>query len=153
MVRATFKAALWLGAWQGETGRLQMTSSGKDPDRQEQNARSATPATSDLGARIQRLQEDRAAAQNGPAGTRTGDMSGLARGLRIGAEFVAAILVGSGIGYLIDEVAGTGPWALLVMFMVGFAAGILNVTRVVAELNAQGAAQNSETDNPGPTTK
>ncbi|RDE10679.1 atp synthase i [Pelagibacterium lacus] len=64
-------------------------------------------------------------------------MSTLARGLRIGAEFVAAILVGSGIGYLIDMVAGTTPWALLIMFMVGFAAGILNVTRVVAELNAQ----------------
>lgn len=64
-------------------------------------------------------------------------MSTLARGLRIGAEFVAAILVGSGIGYVIDLVAGTTPWALLIMFMVGFAAGILNVTRVVAELNAQ----------------
>lgn len=67
-------------------------------------------------------------------------MSSLARGLRIGAEFVAAILVGSGIGYLIDMFAGTAPWALLIMFMVGFAAGILNVTRVVAELNAKRAA-------------
>lgn len=64
-------------------------------------------------------------------------MTMLARGLRIAAEFVAAILVGSGIGYLIDQIAGTTPWALLVMFMVGFAAGILNVTRVVAEMNAQ----------------
>lgn len=64
-------------------------------------------------------------------------MSTLARGLRIGAEFVAAILVGSGIGYVIDLAAGTSPWALLIMFMLGFAAGILNVTRVVAELNAQ----------------
>nr|WP_255714108.1 AtpZ/AtpI family protein [Pelagibacterium xiamenense] len=67
-------------------------------------------------------------------------MTGLARGLRIGAEFVAAILVGSGIGYLIDQFAGTTPWALLIMFMVGFAAGVLNVTRVVAELNAKNAA-------------
>ncbi|MAN89172.1 MAG: hypothetical protein CL555_20975 [Algoriphagus sp.] len=67
-------------------------------------------------------------------------MSTLARGLRIGAEFVAAILVGSGIGYLIDMFAGTSPWALLIMFMVGFAAGIVNVTRVVAELNADKTA-------------
>ncbi len=67
-------------------------------------------------------------------------MSTLARGLRIGAEFVAAILVGSGIGYLIDFFAGTSPWALLIMFMVGFAAGIVTVTRVVAELNADKTA-------------
>lgn len=125
-----------------------MANSGQDPDRQEHAARSANPATSDLGARIRQLQEGRAAAQNGPGGTQTGDMSGLARGLRIGAEFVAAILVGSGIGYLIDEVAGTTPWALLIMFMLGFAAGILNVTRVVAELNAQAAARSAEADSP-----
>ncbi|WP_245944839.1 AtpZ/AtpI family protein [Pelagibacterium lacus] len=93
--------------------------------------------TSDLGDRIRKAQEARAAAQADPQSSRQGDMSTLARGLRIGAEFVAAILVGSGIGYLIDMVAGTTPWALLIMFMVGFAAGILNVTRVVAELNAQ----------------
>lgn len=64
-------------------------------------------------------------------------MSALARGLRIGAEFVAAILVGSAIGYVIDLGLGTAPWGLLIMLMVGFAAGILNVTRVVAEFNAQ----------------
>ena len=57
-----------------------------------------------------------------------------------GMAMAAAILVGSGIGYLIDMFAGTSPWALLIMFMVGFAAGILNVTRVVAELNAQRSA-------------
>ncbi len=93
--------------------------------------------TSDLAARIRQAQEARAAANASQQASRQGDMSTLARGLRIGAEFVAAILVGSGIGYLIDMVAGTSPWALLIMFMVGFAAGILNVTRVVAELNAQ----------------
>ena len=64
-------------------------------------------------------------------------MSALARGLRIGAEFVAAILVGSAIGYVIDLGLGTAPWGLLIMLMVGFAAGILNVTRVVAEFNAR----------------
>lgn len=94
--------------------------------------------TSELAARIRKAQDERNAALNrGGQNSRQGEMTMLARGLRIAAEFAAAILVGSGIGYLIDEVAGTTPWALLVMFMVGFAAGILNVTRVVAELNAQ----------------
>jgi len=56
--------------------------------------------------------------------------------MRIGTEFIAAILVGTGIGYLIDLGLGTSPWGLLIMFLVGFAAGILNVTRVVAQMNA-----------------
>lgn len=96
--------------------------------------------TSDLAARIRNAQEDRAAAKADRQYSGQRDMSTLARGLRIGAEFVSAILVGSGIGYLIDMFAGTAPWALLIMFMLGFAAGILNVTRVVAELNAKKAA-------------
>ena len=104
--------------------------------------------TSDLAKRIQKVQAARAAANavNDASGQR--DATTLARGLRIGAEFVAAILVGSAIGYLIDMIAGTTPWALLIMFMVGFAAGILNVTRVVAELNAtkSGVSRTDEAD-------
>jgi ATP synthase protein I len=63
-------------------------------------------------------------------------MSGLARGMRIGTEFIAAILVGAGLGYLIDLGLGTSPWGLLILLLMGFAAGILNVIRVVAEMNA-----------------
>jgi len=63
-------------------------------------------------------------------------MSGLARGLRIGSEFVAAILVGTGLGYLVDLGLNTSPWGLLILFMVGFAAGIRNVIRAVTEMNA-----------------
>jgi len=100
----------------------------------------AQSETSGLAARIRKAQEDRAALNAARRSPRLSDMSTLARGLRIGAEFVAAILVGSGIGYLIDIFAGTTPWGLLIMFMLGFAAGILNVTRVVAELNAQKTA-------------
>jgi len=60
--------------------------------------------------------------------------------MRIGTEFIAAILVGAGIGYLIDLGLGTSPWGMLILLMVGFAAGILNVIRVVAEMNAASPA-------------
>lgn len=100
----------------------------------------AQSETSELAARIRKAQEERAEAKADKRASGQGQMTTLARGLRIGAEFVAAILVGSGIGYLIDMFAGTSPWGLLIMFMLGFAAGILNVTRVVAELNAKKAA-------------
>jgi len=44
-------------------------------------------------------------------------------------------LVGAGIVYLVDLWLKTGPWLMLVMFMVGFAAGVLNVVRSAAEMN------------------
>lgn len=91
--------------------------------------------TSDLAARIRRAQEAEKVGQASSQGNAAKDMSGLSRGLRLGSEFIAAILVGAGIGYLLDVWLNTGPWLLLVFVMVGFAAGVLNVTRSAAEMN------------------
>lgn len=90
--------------------------------------------TSDLAARIRRAQEIEKVGQ-ASQGNAAKDMSGLSRGLRLGSEFIAANLVGAGIGYLLDLWLNTGPWLLLVFVMVGFAAGVLNVTRSAAEMN------------------
>ncbi len=60
----------------------------------------------------------------GPAG-----MGGLGWALRIGVEMVSALAVGVGIGLLIDWWLGTGPWFLVVFFVLGAGAGILNVYR------------------------
>lgn len=53
---------------------------------------------------------------------------------RIGAELVAAMIVGVGGGYLIDRWLDTSPWGLIVMFFLGAAAGVLNVYRAVSGL-------------------
>jgi ATP synthase protein I len=90
--------------------------------------------TSDLAARIRRAQETEKVGQ-ASQGNAARDMSGLSRGLRLGSEFIAAILVGAGIGYLLDLWLKTGPWLLLVFVLVGFAAGVLNVVRAAAEMN------------------
>lgn len=63
-------------------------------------------------------------------------MSGISRALRFGGEFVAAILVGAGIGFFADQAFGTSPWLMLIMLLVGFCAGILNVVRAAADMNA-----------------
>ena len=90
--------------------------------------------TSDLAARIRRAQETEKVGQ-ASQGNAARDMTGLSRGLRLGSEFIAAILVGAGIGWLLDSWLKTGPWLLLVFLMVGFAAGVLNVTRAAAQMN------------------
>ena len=56
--------------------------------------------------------------------------SGLALGLRLGTEFVVAVLVGAGIGFTIDSYAGTSPWGMIVLLLLGFCAGVLNAMRV-----------------------
>ena len=89
-----------------------------------------------LKERIARAQGLRDAA-NGRATEQAAaqDMSGLGRAIRLGTEFIAAILVGAVAGYLLDQWLHTSPWIMLVMLLIGFAAGVLNVTRAAAEMN------------------
>jgi ATP synthase protein I len=59
----------------------------------------------------------------------TADPSALARGFRLSTELVAGVLVGAGLGWLIDRLLGTSPLGLIVLVLLGFAAGVLNVMR------------------------
>jgi ATP synthase protein I len=80
---------------------------------------------------------------------RSGDASGMAQALRLSSEFIAGILVGAGIGWLIDRFAGTSPWGLIVFLLLGFAAGVLNVLRS-AGLVADTGSLTSRGDDEGP---
>ena len=51
-------------------------------------------------------------------------------GFRAGVEVVSALLVGVGLGFLLDRWLGTWPWLFLVFFILGAAAGVLNVYRL-----------------------
>ncbi len=63
---------------------------------------------------------------SGPVQTRGADYS---NALRMSSEFVAAILVGTILGWGLDKVAGTKPWGMIILMMLGFAAGVMNVLR------------------------
>jgi ATP synthase protein I len=51
---------------------------------------------------------------------------------------VAAVLAGAGLGWLIDRWLGTSPWGFIVLLLLGFAAGVVNVIRA-AGVGPQGA--------------
>ena len=55
--------------------------------------------------------------------------SGLGLGFRIAVDMLAALIVGVGIGLLLDSWLGTSPWMLILFFFLGSAAGMLNVYR------------------------
>jgi ATP synthase protein I len=103
--------------------------------RDENRPKSGSPVTADLEARIARAQA-RSTVQAAAEQRRQSDMSGLSRGFRLASEFAAAIIVGAGLGYLIDMVLPTRPWAMVVLLLLGFAAGVLNVVRATREMNA-----------------
>lgn len=54
---------------------------------------------------------------------------GYAAAMKLSSEFIAAIIVGALLGYLLDHFAGTGPWGMIVLLLLGFCAGVLNVLR------------------------
>ena len=53
----------------------------------------------------------------------------------IGMSFVFALVIGFGAGYWLDGVLGTKPWLEFIGFFLGFAAGVLNVYRVMQLAN------------------
>ena len=48
---------------------------------------------------------------------------------KLGTELVAAVGVGTIIGFILDSWFGTKPWLIIIFFFIGAAAGILNVIR------------------------
>tara|TARA_A100001035_G_scaffold133354_1_gene104863 strand:- start:429 stop:704 length:276 start_codon:yes stop_codon:yes gene_type:complete len=55
--------------------------------------------------------------------------SNFGEAFKLSTELVAAVGVGTIIGFILDEWFGTKPWLILIFFFVGVIAGILNVIR------------------------
>ena len=53
---------------------------------------------------------------------------------RLGTELVAAVVVGTIIGFILDNWFDTKPWFIIIFFFIGVIAGILNVIRVAKNM-------------------
>ncbi len=84
------------------------------------------PSLEDLEAR---LREARAEQAPSPEPTSSHRQMGLA--YRVLVEMIAGVGVGAAIGWALDKWLGTRPILLLAMLFLGFAAGMLNVLRVI----------------------
>ncbi|HVI50978.1 MAG TPA: AtpZ/AtpI family protein [Candidatus Sulfotelmatobacter sp.] len=94
------------------------------------------PNLDDLGARLQAARA-REAAETGQDRVRSGggNNAGMGLGFRIAIELVVNIVVGTGIGYLLDWWLGTKPWLMVVFVFLGAAAGVMNIYRVAKGLD------------------
>ncbi|MCB5203059.1 AtpZ/AtpI family protein [Neorhizobium sp. T786] len=71
---------------------------------------------------------------------------GMALGLKISSEFIAAIAVGAMLGYLLGLVwPASKPWGLIIMLLLGFCAAVLNVLRAVGMVAPSPLADKDET--------
>src|SRR5215212_11417116 len=88
-----------------------------------------------LGSLDHRLSEIRDSRKIGTdqSGAGSGDgaarASAMARGFRLSSELIAGVVVGAVIGWGFDRLLSTSPWGLIVFFLLGFAAGVINVMR------------------------
>ena len=56
---------------------------------------------------------------------------------KLGTELVAAVGVGTIIGFILDTWFGTKPWLIIIFFFLGAAAGILNVIRAANRMQKE----------------
>jgi ATP synthase protein I len=94
-----------------------------------------------LGERIDEAERRRTQPSDAPPPTSLGIA------FRFATELVAAVVVGVGTGWGIDwafehwAAVRTRPWGMVVMFVLGAAAGIRNVKRAAQQINAEMASK------------
>jgi ATP synthase protein I len=95
---------------------------------------SPAPDSKDLDALGERLDEARRRDQ---VRNPQPEVSSLGVAFRFGTELVAAVAVGVAIGWGLDWVFGTRPVFILIMFVLGAAAGMRNVIMLARQINTQ----------------
>ena len=61
----------------------------------------------------------------------------MGRAFKLGTELVAAVAVGTIIGFILDSWFDTKPWLIIIFFFLGAAAGILNVIRAAKRMQKE----------------
>ena len=56
---------------------------------------------------------------------------------KLGTELVAAVGVGTIIGFILDSWFGTKPWLIIIFFFLGAAAGMSNVIRTANRMQKE----------------
>ena len=88
-----------------------------------------------LGSLDHRLSEirDSRRSKTDQSGNGSGDgaarASAMALGFRLSSELIAGVAVGAAIGWGVDRLLSTSPFGFIVLTLLGFVAGVVNVVR------------------------
>jgi F0F1-type ATP synthase assembly protein I len=87
------------------------------------------------------------------SGKDSGIESAMSFGLRAGAQFVSAVVIGGGAGWAIDRWLGTSPFGMLIAMVLAFVAAMTNVwltmSKAVAVATVQAGTVSNETPRVG----
>ena len=85
----------------------------------------------------QRIADAKAASNRGVSSAQGNAES---RGWAIGIEFVGAVLVSGFLGWALDKYAGLGtaPWGMVILLLLGFAAGTRRAMQTSQQFDADG---------------
>ena len=61
----------------------------------------------------------------------------LGNAFNLGTELVAAVGVGTIIGFILDNWFGTKPWLIIIFFFIGSIAGLQNVIRTAKRMQKE----------------
>ena len=75
--------------------------------------------------------------KNVQKGSGSSNAASFSKALKISTELVAAVVVGSTIGFLLDNWFDTKPLLIICFFIMGVAAGILNVFRSAKKMQKE----------------
>jgi len=88
---------------------------------------------SDLISKIDEFKEKERLVKTSENIEKRGNSIGLA--FRLSTELVSGIVVGSVMGWSLDKWLGSQPWFFLIFFILGIAAGIINVIKTAKNMN------------------
>lgn len=144
MVRAVFVGGgafseIARGAWVSTT----MANGTHNKDRGETEPDKLPADEAALSARLDRLdhrlsdarKDRKIQTDQSGSGAASANASAMARGFRLSSELIAGVLVGAAIGWGFDRLLSTSPWGLIVFFLLGFSAGVINVMRAAGVAN------------------
>ena len=90
--------------------------------------------SAEIGQKLDALKSQKATAER-PSGKSVESDYGPA--FKFAAELIVGVVVGGGIGWALDKEFGTAPWLMILLVILGFAAGLLNVVRAAREAQTQ----------------
>jgi ATP synthase protein I len=93
--------------------------------------------SAELGQKLDALKSQKAKVERSAGGGGSQDQSAYGAAFKFAAELVVGVVVGGGLGWLLDRQFGTAPWLMIVLVILGFAAGLLNVVRAAQQAQAK----------------
>ena len=103
-----------------------------------------SPSLQDLGKRIAKVRQDSGLDRRDERREPPLPAGELGLAWRISIEIVVALVLSTGLGWVLDRWFGTTPWLMVVFLFLGAAAGINNAVRTMNRMDRLAAERAAE---------